>query len=59
MNLFGGALATSTKSYLTALPNKNVFLFGLTSEGGGVVLFVMRLRSMNISYGRTKLARMQ
>ena len=52
MKLLGGALATSIKCYFTALPDKNAFLFGLSSEGGG--LFVMRLRSMHInSVGRS------
>ena len=39
MELLGGALATSTKCYLIALPDKNVFLFGLSSDEGGGVLF--------------------
>ena len=49
MKLLGEALATSSQCYFTALSDKNAFLFGLSSEGGGGGgLFVMRLRSMHI-----------
>ena len=34
IKLLGGALATSSKCYFRALLDKNVFLFGLSSEGG-------------------------